>query len=82
MIRGHNGDHPARVPCTYCNLPLNPESRLTCQRQKVWTQRAPANTSRKGGVDVVYREPLEEWACDACVGKLRRGLSPDQGALL
>ena len=82
MIRGHNGDHPARVPCTYCNLPLNPESRLTYRRVQGWEHRAPANTPRKGGSDIVCREPLDEFACDACVGKLRRGLSPDQGALL
>ena len=70
------------VHCCYCGDGYDPESRLIWRRVQGWERRAARDSTRRGGSDITCREPLDEWACDPCVSKVRRGLSPDQGALL
>lgn len=66
--------------CVHCSGPVDPSTGY--RRIQGWARRASAQSSRRGGEDIVLREHLDEWACFRCVGLLRDGLAPSQGALL
>jgi hypothetical protein len=70
-------------PCYYgCGNKVDPLSPNTYRRVAGWERKAIA-ASRKNGSDIVGREPLgEEFACDVCIGRIRRGVAPMQGAML
>lgn len=68
------------ILCTFCQQGCDPAN--SYRRVEGWSRRAPSSSSRRGGEDIVLREHLDEWACFACVLKLRDGLSVEQGSLL
>jgi hypothetical protein len=65
------------VPCTYCERPVNPQARETWHRVIGWER-----PGRKGGSDIACRQPQARYACDMCVRRMQRGVSPAQGSLL
>lgn len=69
------------VSCAYCGDPVDPNSSFTWRRVIGWERKAVA-ASRRSGSDIVLREPRDEYACDICVSRLKRGVAPRQGALL
>lgn len=70
------------VHCTFCRMQLDPDAPSTLRRVRGWEKRAIAG-SRRGGSDVLLREPVGEvFACSPCVDALKNGRSPSQGALL
>ena len=81
-VRGLRKGRTVTVRCHYCGAEYPADSRLIWRRVTGWERRAHRDSTRKGGSDIACRRPLEDYACDPCVGKLRRGLSPDQGELL
>ncbi len=69
------------VPCLYCQRPVDPQSRFVWRRVSGW-ERKGVGESRRGGSDITCREAEDDYACDACVSRLRSGLSTAQGAML
>lgn len=67
--------------CHYCGEPVDPLSRLTWRRVTGWERKAAAS-SRKSGSDIALRESRDEYACDRCVARIRRGVAPTQSALM
>jgi len=67
--------------CNFCGEPLNPDSRLVYRRVEGWERKA-ASESRRGGSDIVLREPLPLYACPTCIVRLQNGVAPGQEALL
>jgi hypothetical protein len=69
--------------CYYnCGREVDPLSPNTYRRVAGWERKAIAAT-RKSGSDIVGREPLgEDFACDVCIGRIRRGVAPTQEAML
>lgn len=65
--------------CHYCGAEMN--VRFMWKRIQGWEAKAQAG-SRKSGSDIVLREPTGELACETCIGRLRRGVSPEQGKLV
>lgn len=69
------------MTCTFCNgsSGAEPEYRLVT----AWEKRS-RSASRRGGSDLFLRQPHpdNEWACGPCIGRLRDGLSVEQGSLL
>lgn len=70
------------VPCIYCGKPVDPGSRYTWHRVRGWERKAHASATRRGGSDIYLREAVEEFACDACIQKMKSGLSPAQDSLI
>jgi hypothetical protein len=74
----------ATVPCTYCGKRLDSEGFGTHQRvvgwERVVSMRASGNV--RGRSDIALRERSQHWACDPCIRRLQRGLSPTQGDLM
>lgn len=68
--------------CHHCQQPVDPDSPRTWRRIKGWERRASKHSSRRGGSDIVLRQPVDTFACDFCVSQLRNGRAPTQGALL
>ena len=65
--------------CHYCGDPVDPTKRNVWRRVIGWERKALSAT-RRGGSDIAGREPLNEHACDYCVSRLVRGLSPAQAS--
>lgn len=63
--------------CAYCNTPLDPHAGHIWRRVVGWERKARGAT-RKSGSDIAAREPREEYACDRCIRRLQRGVSPTQ----
>lgn len=68
------------VTCHYCGDDLEPDDRNTYRRVLGWERKAHAS-SRRGGSDIVLREPGVEFACRWCVDALKQGRSPHQGGM-
>lgn len=69
------------VTCAHCGDIYNSESPQLWRRVIGW-ERKGSGESRKGGSDIALRERCDEYACDFCIGRLKRGLSAQQGSLL
>lgn len=68
--------------CEYCRMELDPNAPSTLRRIVGWERRAVGGT-RRGGSDVVLREPLgEKFACSPCVDRQKHGVSPSQASLM
>lgn len=67
------------VRCGICGE-LVPES-LLYRRVTGWERKAKS-ASRKGGSDIMLREPLDEYACSACIARLRAGINVGQESLV
>jgi hypothetical protein len=67
--------------CAYCDEPVDPDSPTTYQLAIGWS-RAGRGEHRKGGNDIVARRLRPKWACDVCVNRVKRGVSPHQQAML
>ena len=66
--------------CTYCGSYVDTSTGY--RRIRGWERKAVVRPSgARGGSDIFCREQMAEWACDSCVGKLRRGVSPNQAQI-
>jgi hypothetical protein len=68
------------IRCHFCGQPVN-ANRSSYRRVQGWERKGLGET-RKGGSDVLLREPLDEWAHASCVSRIRAGLSVGQESLL
>jgi len=68
-------------PCFYCREPIDPLDRSVWRRVVGWERKGFAE-SRRGGSDIVLREPRDEYACPGCVVRLQAGLPVAQESLL
>jgi hypothetical protein len=68
--------------CTYCGDPIDPRGAGTVYRRVVGWERKSKAASRKAGSDIVLREARDEFACDPCVRRLKRGVAATQEALI
>jgi hypothetical protein len=66
--------------CAFCGGPIDPADQMW-RRVIGWERKASAE-SRRGGSDIVFREPLDEYAHDACVQLEKAGVSVAQVSLL
>lgn len=72
-----------KIYCYYgCGREVDPTDRTVWRRITGWEHRSPMTSSRRGGSDISMREPTGEYACHACVSRVKAGLNPQQGALL
>lgn len=72
---------PVLVACVYCGATMDPLTEYVWRRTCGWERKA-RGSSRKSGSDIVLRQSREKFACDSCVQRLKRGIAPNQGALL
>lgn len=70
------------VTCNYCRCELETESAATIFRRVLGWEKKAHGLSRRGGSDIVLREPVDEFACRPCIDALKSGRSPHQEALL
>lgn len=65
------------LTCKFCGDPVDKKSGF--RRVSGWER-----IERPGGGTnaIAQREPTEEFSCRACLDKLARGISPEQGSLL
>jgi hypothetical protein len=72
------------VPCVFCGRSLDPQGIGTHQLVHGWERvisyRASGNVRPRS--DIALRERSDKWACDPCIGKLKRGIAPTQGSLI
>jgi len=66
--------------CAFCGRQIDPASQ-TWRRVVGWEKKATAET-RRGGSDIVFRQPLDEYAHDRCIQLERAGVSVAQESLL
>jgi hypothetical protein len=59
--------------CPFCGKPIDPASRYSLRRVTGWERKA-IGPSRKHGSDIVFREPLDEWAHGGCISAAKHGL--------
>jgi hypothetical protein len=62
--------------CVYCHRPLSTLHGVY-QRVTGWERKA-TTSSRRGGSDIVLRQPLDEWACAGCVHDRQAGVIAGQ----
>jgi len=64
--------------CVFCEQEVRPGSRLVYRRVIGWTR------YRKGGGanQITLPEVQDVFACDVCVEKRKRGISPGQASLI
>lgn len=67
------------LTCFYCPKPINP---AVDHPRKIGWEYKSKSPSRRGGSDIILREPTGEWACVRCVQRLQSGLPVGQEALL
>lgn len=67
------------MSCSLCQRQLE-SGTPTYRRVQGWERRSQG-PSRRGGSDIVLREPTGEVACWACVERVRLGLAPTQETL-
>lgn len=67
--------------CVYCNQPVQPDGPNTYRLVSGWERKAYGGT-RRGGSDIVLREPQNQFACWTCVDRKKHGVAPNQGALI
>ena len=69
------------IVCSLCGHEIPAGSR-PWHRVHAWERAAPPSSSRRGGHDIAARERVpDELACDVCVRRLQRHVSPAQLAL-
>lgn len=66
---------------TRCALCGNELGEVFFRRIIGWERKA-VSPSRRGGSDILLREPLDEFACPACITRLQAGLNVHQEALV
>lgn len=59
--------------CPFCQKGIDPLSRYALRKVTGWERKA-VGPSRKSGSDIVFREPLDEWAHGACIALAKQGL--------
>lgn len=64
------------VQCVFCNTELDPRSSIALRRVHGWERKA--GPGRRGGSDIVLREPGNEFACAFCIDNLKHGRSARQ----
>lgn len=67
--------------CVHCAAEINPQTDY--RRVLAWERKAQS-ASRRGGSDIVLREPtgVDLWSCMFCIERLKRGVSVEQESLL
>lgn len=63
--------------CHYCAQPLDPAAAGVFQWQCGWVEQR----NEGGGHALALARRTSRWACKVCIGMLRSGLHPGQGAL-
>lgn len=66
--------------CFYCLDPVDPQSSFVWHRVIGWERKAVAK-SRRSGSDIALREPRDEYACNACISRLRGGVPATQNTI-
>lgn len=62
------------VLCVFCGAELDPDAATTYQKVIGWEHPRVA-----GGTNAVaLRQPVDEFACSVCIGRLRRGTAIEQ----
>lgn len=69
------------VRCHFCGNELNPKLQTVWRQVTGWERKAMSST-RKGGSDIVLREPLDKVACMGCIDQAKRGVAPLQKSLI
>jgi hypothetical protein len=67
--------------CSFCGTGINPASPGVAQRVVAWELKATA-ASRKSGSDIIDRQQRPEFACPACIRRVKLGLNPGQGSMV
>jgi hypothetical protein len=67
--------------CALCGTGINPTAPGVAQRVIAWEVKATA-ASRKSGSDIIDRQQRPEFACPACIHRVKLGLSPQQGSMV
>lgn len=71
------------APCSYCGSAVDPFARTTYRRIVGWERKLGKRASgAQAGSDITLREPRDEYACTACIDRLRRGIPAGQSSLL
>jgi hypothetical protein len=58
--------------CLFCNESIDPMGRYAL-RQTIGWERKAVGPNRRGGSDIVFRQPLDVWAHGACIALERKG---------
>lgn len=66
--------------CFYCGDDVDPDAPTTYRRCVGWERKASSST-RRGGSDIVLREPGVGFACQFCVANLKNGRPATQGGM-
>jgi hypothetical protein len=69
------------VTCALCGRPIDPNDWGVYRRVSGWERKAVAS-SRRGGSDIVLREPQDELAHGFCVDRTRDGVNVNQETLV
>jgi hypothetical protein len=68
--------------CNFCGNEINPRLQTVWRQVTGWERKATSAT-RKGGSDIVLREPVDgKIACDGCIDSAKRGVAPLQESLI
>ena len=59
--------------CHFCGEPIDPLSPTTWRRVQGWEHKAQAAT-RRSGSDIALREPLDDYAHNACIKLEKTGV--------
>jgi recombinational DNA repair protein (RecF pathway) len=63
--------------CAFCGRPVDPNGYSVYRKITGWERKAHAE-SRRGGSDIVLREPMDELAHGLCVDRTRQGVNVNQ----
>lgn len=68
--------------CHFCGHEIDPRLQTVWRQVTGWERKA-TSSSRKGGSDIVLREPVpDRVACNTCVEAAKRGVGPLQESLI
>jgi hypothetical protein len=67
--------------CALCGKPIDPSGYGVYRRVTGWERKA-AGQNRRGGSDIVLRQPLDELAHGFCVDRTRDGVNVNQETLV
>lgn len=70
------------VRCHFCRHEINTKLQTVWRQVTGWERKAVSST-RKGGSDIVLREPVgDRIACSSCIDQARKGVAPLQESLI
>lgn len=66
-----------KVPCAFCQEPVDPQAKSTHQKVMGWEKRR----SQGGANQIILREPLFEYAHATCIDERKLGIHQKQASL-